>query len=253
MENSHLSLVEQSKKKRNRRRILLIVILAILACGVVFCGFYFSVEDFAITGNTTYTEEEIRTAVTEEDYVPNTLVMMAQNRIFGQRYLPFVEKMTMTMTDSHTLKIKVKEKIRAGVFEYMGKHVYFDSDGIAQESRNYLFPGVPIVTGVDFSELVLGEEIPVDGNYFDTILSITKKISTYDLDISEIRFDGENDITLVSGKFNIYLGSTEALDGKMSKIKETLAAVSKERKKGTIDMSLYTDERNIITYRKKRQ
>ena len=36
----------------------------------------------------------------------------------------------------------------------------------------------------------------------------------------------------------------------MSRIAEVLEAVSKEHKKGTIDMHLYTDEKDIITFHK---
>ena len=130
----------------------------------------------------------------------------------------------------------------------MDKNVYFDSEGIAQESRGYRFAGVPVVTGVPFHEIVLGKQIPVDGSYFNTILAITEKISTYGLNISEVHFENENDITLLSGKFEIYLGTSAYLDGKMSRIAETLEAVSREHKKGVIDMHLYTDEKNIITF-----
>ena len=53
----------------------------------------------------------------------------------------------------------------------------------------------------------------------------------------------------MSGKFEIYLGTPAYLDGKMSRISEILSAVSKEHEKGTIDMHLFTDEKNIITFR----
>ena len=119
---------------------------------------------------------------------------------------------------THTLEIHVKEKLRSGVFEYMNENVYFDSEGIAQESRGYRFDGVPVVTGVKFNKMVLGEKIPVDGDYFDTILSITEKISTYGLNISEIHFESEDDITLLSGNFEVFLGTSAFLDEKMSKI-----------------------------------
>ncbi|MCD8020706.1 MAG: hypothetical protein LUF92_14360 [Clostridiales bacterium] len=250
MENGQLKLVKNTKKNKFYKVAITISAILILAACIAFVTVYFSTEEIEVTGNNTYTQGEIVQAVQEQYYVDNTLVMVVENHVFDQTYLPFIENISMSFGDSHTLKIKVKEKLRAGVFEYMGKNVYFDSEGIALESRNYLFSGVPVVTGVEFNTLVLGKEIPVDGDYFDTIISITKKITTYDLDISEIHFEEENDITLVSGKFEIYIGSTAYLDSKMSKISEVLAAVSEERKKGTIDMHLYTDKKNIITYSK---
>ncbi len=47
----------------------------------------------------------------------------------------------------------MKEKLRTGVFKYMNEYVYFNENGIAMESRNTLFEGVPVVTGVKFNEM----------------------------------------------------------------------------------------------------
>lgn len=250
MENRNLKLVKNTKRKKLNKAFLFLCIAVILGTGIYFLITDFSIQNIEVKGNTTYTDGEIIKAVKEQDYVENTLVMIAQNQVFGQTYLPFIENITMGYDDSHTLKIKVKEKLRAGVFEYMNKNVYFNSEGIALESRNQLFEGVPVVTGVSFDKMVLGEQIPVKGNYFNTIMNITKKISTYGLEISEIHFENEDDITLFSGKFEIYLGASMYLDGKMSKISGILSSVSKKHKKGVIDMHLYTDEKNIITYHK---
>ena len=122
------------------------------------------------------------------------------------------------------------------------------------ESRNTLFEGVPVVTGVKFNEMnlkkkILENKVPVKKNYFNTIVSITKKITTYKLNVSEIHFEGEDDITLTSLKYKIYLGSSSYLDGKMSKLSSILETVSSNYKKGTIDMHLYTDDKPIVTFK----
>ena len=248
MENRRLALVKKTKRRKLHKWLFWLCFLLMIGLGAACVVTEFSVKNIEVSGCQTYTEGEVLRKVKSRDYVPNTLLMIAQNRIFGQRYLPFVEKMTMSLGDSHTLKIHVTEKLRAGVFEYMGKYVYFDSDGIAQESRNYRFSGVPLVTGVKFDEMIPGKKIPAEGNYYDTILSITQNIATYGLDISEIHFENENDITLKSGKYAVYLGTSAYLDGKMSKIPEVLDAIAEKSKKGSVDMHLYTDEKPIITY-----
>lgn len=250
MESRQLTLIKNTKQKKLHKFILLLCLIIIIGAGIYFLITDFSIQEIEVKGNYTYTDTEVINKIQEKDYVNNTLIMIAQNQIFGQTYLPFVESISMSYEEPHVLKVKVKEKLRAGAFEYMGKNVYFNSEGIAMESRNQLFDGVPVVTGVKFSEMNLSQPIPVKGNYFNTIVSITKKIATYKLDISEIHFEEEDDITLISGNYEIYLGNSLYLDGKMSKISEILSAVSKESKKGFIDMHLYTDEKNVITYHK---
>lgn len=251
MKNGQLRLIKNTKNSKLHKMIFWLCLLCILVLGIICVVVGFSIKKIEVNGNQTYTDGEIIREVQKKDYVGNTLVMIAQNRIFGQKYLPFIEDITMSFSDTHTLEIRVKEKLRSGVFEYMNENVYFDSEGIAQESRGYRFDGVPVVTGVKFNKMVLGEKIPVDGDYFDTILSITEKISTYGLNISEIHFESEDDITLLSGNFEVFLGTSAFLDEKMSKIADVLEAVSREHKKGIIDMHLYTGEKNIITFREK--
>lgn len=175
MENRNLKLVKNKKQKKINKAILFLCIAVILGTGIYFLITDFSIQSIEVKGNTTYTDGEIINAIKEQDYVGNTLVMIAQNQVFGQTYLPFIENISMGYDNSHVLKVKVKEKLRAGVFEYMNKNVYFNSEGIALESRNQLFEGVPVVTGVSFDKLVLGKQIPVKGDYFNTIMNITKK------------------------------------------------------------------------------
>ena len=156
----------------------------------------------------------------------------------------------MTCVDHHVLQVKIEEKMRSGVFKYMNRYFYFNEDGIAMESRKTLFDHVPVVTGVKFQEVKPNEKIKVKGDYFDTIVKITKLIASYQLDITEIHFDGENDITLTSGDYKIHLGSTEELKGKMENIPAVLDSVSAKSDKGTIEMSLFTEEKKIITFKK---
>lgn len=248
MSNRRLTLIQNRRNRKIHRVLAVLFLILLLGIGGYFISVTFSIEGIEVNGLTTYSEEEVINRIENNHYVGNTIAMILLNKLTGETYLPFIEKMTMSYDEPHILKVKVKEGIRAGVFEYMERKVYFDSDGIALESRNKHFDGVPVVTGVKFKKLVLGEKIPVKGDYFDTIVTITKKIATYQLDISRIHFENEDDIYLVSGTYQIYIGSSRYLGSKMSKISETIKSVSRDHKKGVIDMHLYTDEKDIITF-----
>ena len=254
MGERNLKLVADNSSKKRHILLLLVCLAVILGMGIYFLITDFSIRKVEIKGNDTYTNTEILNAMKKDGYINNTLLMVVQNQIFGQTYLPFIDNLSMSYEESHVLKVRVKEKFRAGVFKYMNEYVYFNENGIAVESRNTLFDGVPIVTGVKFNEMkvdgkILENKVPVKKHYFNTIVAITKKIAAYDLSISEIHFDGENDITLSSAKYKIYLGSPSYLDGKMSKISSILETVSSSYKKGTVDMHLYTDEKPVITFK----
>lgn len=242
-------------RRRKRIRRTLTVLTLVLVLSIAAASYYiykdFSIKGIEVRNNTTYLDSEVIEAIKNEDYVPNSLIMTVLNKIFDQTYLPFVEKVAMSCEDHHILHVKVKEKLRAGVFKYEKKYVYFNEQGVALESRNTLFHNVPRVTGVEFEAIRMNEKIKVPGDYFDTIVEITTRIAARRLEISEIHFDGPNDITLKSGKFKIYLGSKDFLDEKISRIQATIESVSEDHKKGIIDMSHYNDDTKIITYRKK--
>ncbi|MBR5046991.1 MAG: hypothetical protein IKX76_02025, partial [Eubacterium sp.] len=196
MNERRFALVKRRQNRKFHKLIILLLVFILFGVGVFFLVKEFSIEKIEISDHITYSDAEVITAIKKQHYVENSLAMLVVNRLLGDTYLPFIDQVTMSVSidKPHVLKVKVKEGIRAGVFQYMERNVYFDSEGIAQESRNMLLRGVPVVTGVKFDKMVLGEKIPVEGNYFDTIIFITKKITSYNLDVSRIHFEGENKI-----------------------------------------------------------
>lgn len=250
MGKGNKALKKQTRQGRRHRRLLLLFLAAILGLGGYFFVTDFSIRTVEIKGNDTYAGTEILQEMKKDGYVGNTLLMIAQNQIFGQTYLPFVDEITMSYADdSHVLKVKVKEKLRPGAFAHKDQYMYFDENGIVVESRNTLYGGVPVITGVKTGKMELTKEIQVGDAYLHTIVSITKKIATYGLTAQEIHFDGADKITLTAGKYEIYLGDSAYLDGKMARLSSILSALSEESKAGKVDMHLYTDDNPIVTYK----
>lgn len=126
MEERNLKLVADNNPRKRHLLLLLVALVVIIGLGIYFLLTDFSIQKVEIKGNDTYTNTEILDAMKEDGYVNNTLLMIAQNQIFGQTYLPFIDKISMGYDDSHILKVRVKEKLRAGVFQYMNQYVYFN-------------------------------------------------------------------------------------------------------------------------------
>ena len=87
--------------------IFWLCLLCILVLGIICVVVGFSIKKIEVNGNQTYTDGEIIREVQKKDYVGNTLVLIAQNRSFGQKYLPFIDDITMSFSDTHTLEIHV--------------------------------------------------------------------------------------------------------------------------------------------------
>lgn len=242
-------------KRRRRRKRVKLLIFALLIVLIVLGGYYIvkscRVRKLVIRGNVTYTPGEIENQIKKENFVPNSLLMTIHNRIFRLTYLPFIHKMKMSMNPAKPdiLLVDIKEKPRAGVFEYMNKFFYFNEDGYVMESRNSLFENVPIVTGVEFSQVRPEEKIRAKGNYCDSVISLVRGIRNNNLTVYEIHFDSEKDITLDCGSFKVYLGPPSSLDEKIARIPSILEAVAKEHEGGTVDMHLFTEDKEYITFR----
>ncbi len=238
------------RRKRIRRIIMLLLLLAVglAACYLVRGG---RIRKIVIEGNVTYTTGEIEERIRQEEYEPNSFVMTLHNHFFHPTYFPFIEEARMSVKADKpgVLHVKVKEKGRAGVFEYMNRFFYFNEDGYTMESRNSLFEEVPLVTGVQFKEVKPGEKIKARGDYTSSVIAIVRGIRNYEIQVYEIHFDSEDEITLDCGSFKIYLGSVSSLDGKMSRIPAILEAVSKEHKGGTIDLHLFEEDKEYITFK----
>ncbi len=239
----------RARRRRIRNLLLVCLVLAILLGAYGIYHFY-STDKIEVEGNVTYTAGEITRAVEEDEFIPNNMFMILHNRIFHLQYLPFVEKMTMTTGDStHTLKIKVKEKYRAGVFEHMNRFYYFNENGYVMESRNSLFNNVPIVLGLRFKDVEPESKMEVRENCFDFIVALVQEIKSNHLDISEIRFRSENDVVLISGNYKIHIGPDRDLNGKMTRIPALIESISKEHSSGVIDLHLYDEDKKYITFR----
>ena len=97
-----------------------------------------------------------------------------------------------------------------------------------------------------FDSLAMHQPLSVeDPTIFDTILSITKLLTKYDLDPDEIRFGAGGELFLQLGDVKVALGTGENLDEKISRLKQLEGDL--KDKSGTLHMENYTDETTHIS------
>ena len=123
MGERNLKLVADNKPRKRHILLLFACLAVVLGMGIYFLITDFSIQKIQISGNNTYTNAEIIEAMKEDGYIDNTLLMIAQNQIFDQTYLPFIEKVSMSYDDSHILKVKVKDKKISQIPEKIGKEL----------------------------------------------------------------------------------------------------------------------------------
>ena len=238
------------KKETNTKTVKkLIVVLAALAVlfilGLSFAG-VFRVRQVTVTGNAYYTKEEVVDLLLDEGSLQNTLLVYLRYKYQEHPEIPFIDDFEVTMDSWQSLKIRGYEKNMVGYVRYLGQDVYFDKDGIVVESSTQELEGIPQISGVTFDSLAIHQPLSVeDPTIFDTILSITKLLTKYDLDPDEIRFGAGGELFLQLGDVKVALGTGENLDEKISRLKQLEGDL--KDKSGTLHMENYTDETTHIS------
>ena len=237
------------KKETKTKPKKLIVVLAALAVlfilGLSFAG-VFRVRQVTVTGNAYYTKEEVVNLLLDEGSLQNTLLVYLRYKYQEHPEIPFIDDFEVTMDSWQSLKIRVYEKNMVGYVRYLGQDVYFDKDGIVVESSTQELEGIPQISGVTFDSLAIHQPLSVeDPTIFDTILSITKLLTKYDLDPDEIRFGAGGELFLQLGDVKVALGTGENLDEKISRLKQLEGDL--KDKSGTLHMENYTDETTHIS------
>lgn len=237
---------KETKTKTVRKLIVVLAVLAVLfILGLSFAG-VFRVRQVTVTGNAYYTKEEVVDLLLDEGSLQNTLLVYLRYKYQEHPEIPFIDDFEVTMDSWQSLKIRVYEKNMVGYVRYLGQDVYFDKDGIVVESSTQELEGIPQISGVTFDSLTIHQPLSVeDPTIFDTILSITKLLTKYDLDPDEIRFGAGGELFLQLGDVKVALGTGENLDEKISRLKQLEGDL--KDKSGTLHMENYTDETTHIS------
>ena len=237
---------KETKTKTVKKLIVVLAALAVLfILGLSFAG-VFRVRQVTVTGNAYYTKEEVVDLLLDEGSLQNTLLVYLRYKYQEHPEIPFIDDFEVTMDSWQSLKIRVYEKNMVGDVRDLGQDVYFDKDGIVVESSTQELEGIPQISGVTFDSLAIHQPLSVeDPTIFDTILSITKLLTKYDLDPDEIRFGAGGELFLQLGDVKVALGTGENLDEKISRLKQLEGDL--KDKSGTLHMENYTDETTHIS------
>lgn len=216
-----------------------------IVCGVVLLlilVFFlaFRITSVKVTGNTYYTDEEIKEHVMNGILEQNSLFLYLKCQYVGVEELPFVEKITITRKGNDKVVIRVYEKNLTASVKYMGQYVYFDKDGIVLESLSEPLEGVPCIEGISFDGFVLYEKLQVEEEgIFKRILDLSQLLEKYELQVEEIRFARDNEVVLRSGNVRVFLGNREFYDEQIVALSEIFPKALEQNLSGDIDMENY--------------
>jgi Cell division septal protein len=231
-----------------RKRLLkkTLIFLIIVGVPILLFLFTFSVKKVEVEGSKHYSEQQIKKTLFHSRIDYNSVLFYLKYSYLKKPEIPFVEKIDVELSNSHTVVLSVYEKKIAGCVEFMGEYLYFDKDGIIVESSPTRLKNIPIIEGLEFKEITLHQKLKVQNNaLYDIIMNITNLIRKYDVNVDKICFDQNYEVTLVCDKVNVLMGSKEHYDAVLSDLKNIL-----QNAKGTglceLDMQNYVKGSNVI-------
>lgn len=229
----------QKGKKRTVQAVAAVILLAAVLLLSV------SITEVEVTGNQQYSKEEITELLFPDKLSRNLLVCFLKDRLQDHVQIPFVEDYEIVFLGPGKVEVILYEKSIVGYVSYMSSYMYFDKDGIIVESANEALPGVPLVTGLKFGQIVLHQKLPLEKEEtFQEILNLTQVLSVYHMVVDRIQYGDYGDITLYLGDIEVLLGYGGNLNDKVSELNDMLPQL--KGRSGILHLEDY-DEADIRT------
>lgn len=244
---------EKRKKKRRVKRILLavLIVLLVLAGAAMIAVNVFKVKHVEVEGNELYGAEVIEKTVLNDEYSWNSLYVFLKYRFVKTEEVPFIDEMEITLKDPQTLHIKVYEK---GMMGYLyipsiNENAYFDNDGFVVETSAEKIPDVTQLLGIDCSEVVLYEKLPIEADVLRGILTLTQALKRSGQIPDSVTYGVKNEPVLKYGKVEVEMGDLSLLTQKVERLARIMPRLKGQS--GTLHMENWTEDTTNIVFTRK--
>lgn len=209
-----------------------------------------SLEEVTVEGNKMYDQSEIMSVVLNDEFSWNTLYVYLKYRFKEPEAIPFIDTLEIELTSFHSLTVHVYEKGMMGYLYIKGANTnaYFDKDGIVVETSPNKIANIPCVKGIDCDQVVLHEELAINGRTLREILTVTQTLKRDDLIPEEIVYGKTHSPILVYGDVEVYLGEVGNLTPKLERFTAIYPSVKNE--KGVLHLENWTTESANIIFSK---
>ena len=220
-----------------RITISLVVLLIILSVFHSNC----QLTSVHVVNNTaSYSDEEIQNMVFTSPLDKYAVLFRIRWFFQGENRIPFIEQIDAELIDRNSIELTVYEK----------RMIYFDRDGLVVESSSRQIEGIPLITGLEFDNIVLHNTLKVQrASLYNVILNLTRLIELYEIDASRIEFLYDNSVVLHCGETEVRLGKHESYDLALSSLNEILGKL--DSKNMILYMENYSEINKDVTAKKK--
>ncbi|MDO4489945.1 MAG: hypothetical protein Q4B85_02570 [Lachnospiraceae bacterium] len=260
-----------SAVSRRRRKLILEMLGTVFILAALFWGLFYinSVEVVGNSGKN-YRDQEIEEMTLPEFWNRNSVLLRIFRHKVDLEDVRFMDSVEVEFVSRNAIRLHVNEKKPVGFVRMNDRDFYFDHEGVvleimsaeetvllkqqaadsAQKQQTETVPeteeekstevvqefnptlaDVPMITGLDVSEVQAGDQLPLnDTGFFNTIQFLTKMIDKYGIqpDYVEITENakGKKEMTLYYGAVRAALGTDRDLEEKVTRLAAILPKLS---------------------------
>lgn len=247
--------IKSQKKKRRKKNtaiklVVFFVITALVLC-ILSLTVFFKIETISVTGNTTYTAEEILSTA-EIDKGDNLILINGEN--LSKRLavmLPFVDKVKVEKSFPNSLKLIVTETKEEFCFANEGNYYSGNNNGKVIKKYDAAPENLIMMTLSNNVKFTLGKQIVFDNEreqaLFDNYLNLIKELK-YKVNFINIS-DYFDSYIKIDDRIIVKFGSSSYFEDKVAYLKASLDGVSNTAE-GVFDLSAWTPDNNqpVLTY-----
>ena len=196
---------------------------------VIFCALLllfspiFHFDEISVSGNLQIDDAEILSRAGLDRAVNFFMFQPVQARR-GIMENHLIDQVNFRRIFPSGLEITVWERFLSGYIEYLeGMFLYIDENGRVIEVRSYKAEALPVVTGLRFTHMQIGEILEVDNPAaFSTVVTFAQLLNRHDLTeiISQIDVSDPNNTRMRVYNMEVYLGDTSNANEKISTLRE---------------------------------
>lgn len=243
-------MAEQNKSYNVKITIIKISIIIFVLIVVVFVFLKMTkIQNVEVRPGERYSEEEIKDLMIGSGIKSNALYVYLNYKYGEQDNIPFLEYIDVELTSINGLRLTAYDKSIIGCIEYMNQYIYFDNDGVFVETSEDKLADIVFLSGLEFSSIMLNKPMDVGNDeVFDVVLNITQLVDEYDVEVDEIVFSKDYEVSLICGEIKVLLGKRDTYDEQIAKLNAILA--KSEGLSGTLHMEKYSSSDEDVIFNK---
>jgi cell division protein FtsQ len=134
----------------------------------------------------------------------------------------------------------------AGI-SYSNQYIYFDKDGMVLQSSDQPLEDIPLFEIKNLTTFTLYSKVQMeDEGLLEQILNLANLFQHYEVSWDKVEFDTNDEAYLYTGDIKVLLGKKDNYDQEISALSSVLEKITKNNRKGEIDMRNYKVKGDII-------